>query len=400
MAGSIEKRGPGSYRLTVGGGTDRDGNRIKHTKTIKATSKREASKALAAFVTEVENKQYIRPSRLTLAEFSERWLRDYVNVNLAPMTANIYKDKLHDRILPSLGHLRLEDIKPLHMLEFYSMLQEDGIRKDGKPGGLSADSIQQYHRVLSSILQHAVNWQVIHENPCMRVKPPRIPQKELACLDEIQTAQMLEALYNEPLKYQVFVTLGVITGLRRGEILGLSWSVINFEDQTLKVTQASQTISGRGIITTTPKTATSNRTIMLPNSVVGLLKSYRAAQVEDRLKCGNRWIDSDRLLVQWNGKPMHPNTINKWFREFLVGYNKDKPSESKLPTIRFHDLRHTAATIMITQGIDVGTVSKHLGHSKPSVTSDIYLQSLQTAQVAAADKMDTLFGGNIKIKKA
>ncbi len=392
MAGHLEKRGKDTYRLIVGGGVDQHGNRIKHTKTIKATSKKQAEKALAAFVTEVENHQYISPSRLTLSDFSERWLRDYVDVNLAPKTAQIYRDKLNDRILPALGHLKLEQIKPLHILDFYSSLQKDGIRSDGKTGGLGAATIQQYHRVLSSILKHAVDWKIISDNPASSVKPPKIKKQPLSCLDEVQAAHMLEALAKEPLKYQVYITLGILTGLRRGEILGLEWAAIDFNEKTISITQASQIIPGQGVVTTAPKTATSNRVITVPEIVINLLKSFKAAQNQDRLKCGELWENSNRLLVQWNGKPMHPNTIDRWFPRFL--------EKNGLPIIRFHDLRHSAASIMITQGIDVGTVSKYLGHSKPSVTSDIYLKPLQTAQQAAANKMDSLFAKNVQLPKA
>ncbi len=391
MAGYIEKRGKNSYRLVVSGGLDQYGKRIKHTQTIKASSKKQAEKALAAFITEVENNKYIAPSKLTLAEFSKRWLRDYVNVNLSPKTAQVYRDKLNDRILPALGHLKLEQIKPLHIIDFYSNLQENGIRNDGKPGGLSAATIQQYHRVLSSILKHAVDWKLISENPTSSVKPPKLKKPQLICLDEVQTAQMLEALANEPLKYQVFITLGVLTGLRRGEILGLEWSAVNFNERTINVTQASQIISGQGIVTTAPKTASSNRVITVPEVVINLLKSFKSAQNKERLKCGDLWENSNRILVQWNGKPMHPNTIDQWFPNFL--------ERNGLPKIRFHDLRHSAATIMITQGVDVGTVSKYLGHSKPSVTSDIYFKPIQTAQQAAANKMDSLFSKNVQLPK-
>ena len=135
MAGSYKKRGKNSYELRVSGGTGPDGKRRRYIKTVKAKNDREAEKLLALFVAEVEKGEYIEPSRLTLEEFSQRWLRDYVDKKLAPITQRTYRDKLEKRILPALGHLTLEQIKPLHLLDFFANLEEDGMRLDGQPGG-------------------------------------------------------------------------------------------------------------------------------------------------------------------------------------------------------------------------------------------------------------------------
>lgn len=176
-------------------------------------------------------------------------------------------------------------------------------------------------------------------------------------------------------------------------MLGLEWKNIDLGNRTARIVQVSQNVSGKGIITKEPKTTSSKRLLALPEIVCSLLKIHKVEQNARRLKLGSKWIDSDRVFTTWNGRPMHPNTINKQFREFIADYNKDLPEENRLPKIRFHDLRHSAATIMITQGVDVGTVSKNLGHSRPSVTTDIYYTALMTAQVRAADKMNELFSG-------
>ncbi len=275
------------------------------------------------------------------------------------------------------------------------------MRLDGQPGGMGPDSIAQCHRVLSSIFKCAVEWQIVQHNPCRNIKAPPIPKRDLNCWDEEQTYTMLAALEKEPMQFRVMVTMAALTGLRRGELLGLEWKHIDFDKKTARIVQVSQYVNGLGVITKEPKTASSVRLVALPGALVELLKTYKAEQNKRRLKLGEKWEESDRLFTTWNGLPMHPNTINKWFREFQDRLNKELRAANKpeLPVIRFHDLRHSAASIMITQGIDIGTVAKNLGHSRPSITTDIYFTALQTAQERAAAKMDELFASCITSEK-
>lgn len=153
MVGSFRKRGQNSYELRVSAGTGPDGKRKRHIKTVRCKD-RDVEKLLALFVAEVEKNQYIEPSRITLNDFSKRWIRDYADKALSPLTRANYLSKLDKRILPALGHLRLEQIKPLHLSDFFRNLQEDGMRLDGKKGGMGADSIIHVHRVLSSCHWH------------------------------------------------------------------------------------------------------------------------------------------------------------------------------------------------------------------------------------------------------
>ena len=397
MIGSYRKRGENSYQLMVSAGMGADGKRYRPNKTVKCKDK-DVEKLLALFVAEVENGQYIEPSRTTLSEFSKRWIKDYASKKLAPMTLATYLSRLEKIIIPTLGHLKMEQIKPLHISDLFSNLEESGMRKDGKKGGMGADSIIQVHRVLSSIFKLAVQLQVVQDNPCSRAKAPQPPKRKLKLWDEVQTYKALVALEGQPIAFRTMVTMAALTGLRRGEMLGLEWKHVDLDKKTARILQVSQNVTGTGVITKEPKTAASNRLLALPEIVCGLLRTHKAAQNARRLKLGDRWIDSDRLFVTWNGQPMHPNTINKKMREFIAAFNKDKPEEDRLPVIRFHDLRHSAATIMITQGVDIGTVAKNLGHSRPSITTDIYYSALMTAQERAADKMDELFSGATKAK--
>lgn len=383
MAGSVEKRGENRWRLVVSGGTGPDGRRIKYTKTIQATSRREAEKELAKFVAEVERGLYMEPSRLTFAEFVERWLRDYGESNLAPKTLFRYRQILESRILPSMGHLKLEQIRPVHLIEFYKNLQEDGIREDGKPGGLSAKTILYHHRVISSILNDAVEWQLIPFNPASRVKPPKVQKKQAACYDVVQVKAMLKALETEEPKYRVIVTLALLTGLRRGELMGLTWQDVDFDGGTLMVRQASQYLPGKGTFVKEPKNESSQRLLALPRVLINMLRQYKKEQAEHRLKVGDLWQGSDRLFTTWDGQPMHPDTISKWFPKFLKRHG--------LTPLTFHGLRHTTATVLINKGIPLKNVSGRLGHADVGTTGNIYSHFLQSADRVIADTLDEFY---------
>ena len=164
--------------------------------------------------------------------------------------------------------------------------------------------------------------------------------------------------------------------------MGLEWKHVNFENGTIQVKQASQYVKGLGTITKQPKNESLKRVISIPDSVILLLKQYKASQNEQRFACGDKWVHSDRLFTQWDGKPMYPHTPSVWFNDFI--------KEKGLPHITFHQLRHTSASLLIGSGVDVLTVSKRLGHAKTSTTLDIYSHVLKGADKIAAEKLESL----------
>ncbi|WP_347491157.1 site-specific integrase [Desulfoscipio sp. XC116] len=408
MAGSLEKRGLRSWRLIY---SDKGPTgRVKKTKTItveqtcektsckgcakisRCKIRGEVEKQLALFVDAIEKGAFICPAKLTFSDFVERWLRDYAEPNLEPKTVHGYKEKL-TRILEAMGHLRLEEIRPNHLLEFYANLQEDGVRKDGKPGGLSPNNIRHHHRVISSILQSAIQWQVIATNPAARVKPPRVPKYQARCYDEQEVTAMLAALENEPLKYRVAVVLALDTGVREGELMGFEWDDVDFTIGTVRIKQASQYLPGEGTFTKKPKTEMSEDILAVSPSVMAMLKQYKAHQAQERLKAGDLWQGSDRLFTTWDGRPMHPYTVGSWFPKFLKRHG--------LPHLNFHGLRHTSATLLINAGAPVKTVSGRLRHAKIGTTMDIYGHYLKSADRDAADRLEQVFQrmkGNEKTK--
>ncbi|WP_455718022.1 tyrosine-type recombinase/integrase [Anaerosporobacter sp.] len=428
---SIEKRGK-SYTITVSNGYDIHGKKLREKTTFtpdpNMTSKQQ-QKALEAFVFEfeqrVKNGKLLSGDKLTLKEYSERWLEEYAKTNLTQVSYRNYCDILKLRILPALGHIKLTSLKPLHLQGFYNNLLEDGVRIDGKPGGYSPATIKKDHVVLSSMLSTAVQWQLIESNPCDRVTVP----KAKATSDNIkyftfeQTQSFLNALnmyysttykthkrkgpqheeynvseYTEsrniPLQFKVLFNIALFGGLRRGEIVALTWDDIDFDTNSIRINKSSSHID-RQVITKDPKTATSNRTIKIPDFVMQLIKDWKIEQNKYQLSIGDQWNGTNHIFIQTDGRQMYPSTPTATFKKILTQYNNTVENEKdKLPMITLHGLRHTSATLLIAENVDVKTVSSRLGHAQTSTTMDIYAHALKQMDEKASNALEDAFKRN------
>jgi integrase len=204
---NLQKRGAYSWRLTVNAGKDASGKYIRHNKTVRCRTKKEAEIELAKFQVEVEAGAYISPEKLTLNAFIDEWKNKYAERELETKTLSIYLRILKNRILPMLGHLRLDQIKPLHVASFLSDLGKDGSRQDGKDGSLSSGTIHYVYRVLKNIFSRAVEWRVIKSNPVADVKAPKVVHKETEVYDENEVLALFEALQNEPYHWRMIITI-------------------------------------------------------------------------------------------------------------------------------------------------------------------------------------------------
>ena len=222
----------------------------------------------------------------------------------------------------------------------------------------------------------------IPSNPAQRVKPPKIERTEAKYLDEKQTAQLLELLQQESMQHRTMIQLFLLSGLRRGELCGLEWGDIDFGRQLLTVRRASQYLPGKGIFTKETKTATSDRTIKLPKQAFEILREYKRWQNEERLKMGDRWESSNRIFAQYDGKPVHPDSISGWFRDFIA--------KTDLPKVSIHSLRHTNITLLIAAGVPLRTVSYRAGHAQTSTTANIYSHAIRTADEMAAEVLEDM----------
>ena len=455
---SWEKRGDDTYRLIAYCGYDSTGKKkTPKRKTIKITEKmsdkqlaKYLDKEAILFQEEVDKGSYLDASKIRFDEFSKRWLTDYAEKQLQPKTIAGYKDNLW-RINQAIGHIKLDKLQPHHLTEFYNNLLENGVRLDSKYTlnchyivqiktqkeaiaehaninlntlnailkgnhttykiagklsdclsipvnklfnksetklGLDPESVRHHHRVISSILSKAVKWQVILSNPATRAEIPKVKRKEAQSYDETQTLHMFELLADEPLKYQSAIYIALYGGLRLGEVTGLDWSDINFEKKTITVSKARQYVLGLGTYDKEPKTERSNREIRLSNGVLDILNEYKKEQEGESLRLGDKWISTGKIFTQWNGLPMFPQTPSKWFHKWIEHNN--------LPKITFHQLRHTHASILIANGVDIATVSKRMGHARISTTIDIYTHSIERKDTMAAEVLDDVL--NLKSK--
>ena len=392
MTGSIEKRGKNSYRLVVFKGYDLDGKPMRHTKTVHCKNKSEAQTELAKFLTQVESGLVIDGSVPTFAQFVEIWTRDYALKELAPSTYYRYKRMLETRITPYFGHYKLDKIKPTDIMRFYDLLEQDTqlVRKKNNNGKktrkpLSQKTILEHHRLLSAMLHKAVYWQLIVSNPAERVQPPKTRKSIRPHYDEDQTRILvdnLEKLTGNNIKYRVAILLDIFTGARLGELVGLEWNDVDLKNGIININKSSQYLSQKGVFTKSPKTESSIRDVAIPDFIVSLLEEYKLWYEEQKLICGNFWYESDRLFVQDNGKPIHPSTISKWFEKFV--------KQIGLPVINFHGLRHTNATLLIAQQVDVATVSARLGHSQITTTYNFYVHPLKSHDKMAGNVLENL----------
>lgn len=264
-------------------------------------------------------------------------------------------------------------------------------------GGLSSKTILHHHRLISTILAQATRDRIVPFNVADRnyMKAPRLDHTEAAFLDDEQAKHVLELLDNEPIKWKTAMHLLIFSGMRRGELMGLEWSDIDFENRVIHIRRTSQYVQHMGIITKSPKNKTSYRTIKLSEFMFDLLREYRQYWLKLRSDTLDRWchfitikladgstktVRNDRLFIKEDSTPMNPDSITDWTRNFV--------NKNKLPHFSPHSLRHTHATLLIAEGVSIPTVSRRLGHSSIATTSKIYIHAIQSADEIASDIID------------
>lgn len=255
--------------------------------------------------------------------------------------------------------------------------RSDLFSNEEKSETLDANTVRGYHRTISSILTKAVKWGYISFNPAVNAELPKMTPKEAAHLDEADARRLLELLQNEPVKYRAAISFDLLSGLRRGELLGLRWSDVDFTNETVTVVQTSSYVRGKGIYTDTPKNRSSARPLKLSCSAFLILRQVQDWQEEQRKLCGDRWKDKDgRVFTNDEGAPIHPDALSKWFRDFT--------QRNGFPEVHVHSLRHTYASLMIAEGTPLVVISRRLGHAQVSTTANIYAHVIASADEKAA----------------
>ena len=376
MKGHIRKRSKGSWTIWVDLGRDPEtGKRKQQTLTVRG-SKASAERELRAVLTRIEGGAYVKPTRMTVGEYLESWLRDYVSTNTAPNTADGYSDIVRAHLIPELGRFPLSALQPSHIQAYYSRMLRCG-RQDGK-GGLSAQTVKHHHRVLYEVLKHAVKHGVLIRNVAEAVDPPRPDGKEIATLEPDDVRLLLDAARETPY-YTLFYT-AIFTGLRRSELLGLRWRDVDLDLATLSVVQTLHYVPKKGYTFREPKTKRSRRSVDLSPSLAILLREHRANQELERKLLGRLLMPDDLVFSYPDGTPLPPNSVTKAFHKLAQSLG--------LSNIRLHDLRHTHATLMLRQGVHPKVISERLGHSSVAITLDTYSHVLPGIQAAAAQRFD------------
>ena len=374
MKGHIRQRSNRSWAVVIDLGRDASGKRHQKWHTIHGT-KKDAQRELTRLLHQLDTGTYVHPSKMTVAEYLERWLKDYAQPNVAAKTFERYAEIARKHLIPHLGHFSLAKLHPLHIQEYYSYALEQG-RRDNK-GGLSPQTVLHHHRLLRGALHQAVRWQLVVRNAADAVQPPRPRHKEVRALDDGETAKLLETAKSTRLHMPVLLAL--TTGLRRGEILALRWADLDLDAGSLAVRRSLQQTAG-GLSFKEPKSAHSRRVVALPAITIDALKRHRSAQAQEKLRAGASYTDGDLVYPMEDGRPWQPSSLTHSFVALVrkVG----------ISGFRFHDLRHSHATQLLRQGVHPKIVSERLGHSTVGLTLDVYSHVLPSMQAEAAALMD------------
>ena len=422
---SIRKRGD-SYTIMVSCGRDINGKQIRETTTFKPpdglTPKKEQKAAedfARDFEAKVKNGLVMDGRKITLKEFSDRCFLEYAPQQLQAGTLEKYRQEM-EKVLPTLGHLKLTDLRPAVLHSFFVSMTKDGARRDGKTGGYSKGSITKTRNVFSSILRTAVEWEVLDRNPLDKVriqaddaaeklkfftpeqtglfldfieKPYTVATKGHQRTDDTGRAYTVgdyQSKKEVPEQLRVLFNLAIYAGLRKGELLALEWSDIDFENNTVSVTKAVSVVAGQQI-TKAPKTKNSRRVVSIPASLTRRIQHLKTDRFRYRLSLGDYWKGASWIFIQHDGKQMSYSTPYAALQDILQRYNEGKPEAKQLPPIPFHGLRHTSATLLIAGNqMDMRTVSSRLGHAQASTTMDIYAHALQEMDRKAVDALEQM----------
>ena len=367
MAGYKKEIAPDVWRLWVSAGFDADYNRIRPSKTFYG-SERQAEKALALFVAEIERGNYEKPSKMIAKDLFKKWLASYGKFNLKPSTYDTYNHYLSKHVYDH--KIGIVQVLKLGSADFYNLYSD---LKDKK---LSNKTILQIHRIMHSAFSDALSWPEIKLNrhPMLGIQAPRPEKKRINKLseDEAQTL-LIAALRKAPFWFFTFISLGLTTGLRRGELLGLRWMDIG--ENKLSVYQNVLRSKEHGLYIETPKDD-EPRWVDVPEDTINILALYRV----EKEKCHGLQEDKGLIFSTATGKPISPDDVSHRMQKFIT--------DNKLPKVTIHGLRHTNATILINRGASLKEVSRQLGHSTTQITDTVYTEVFEAQRIQTANKLN------------
>ncbi len=362
--GNIKRRADGRWEARI---TLSDGRR----KSFYGKTRQEVSRLLTEALRNRDTGVGVLSDRQTTGQYLESWLETCRHL-LKERTWNRYVEYVRLHAIPVIGKTPLSKLSAQHLQALYARKLAEG---------LSPTTVRHLHAALHRALDRAVRLGVVHRNVADMVDPPRMSHHEMATLTAEQARALLDAATGERL--EALYVLALTTGMRQGEMLALKWHDVDLDDASLQVRANLQNVGGVYRIVE-PKTQSSRRRIALPATAVEALREHRVRQERERSQANEGWEDNDLVFPNTVGRPLDGmNLMKYWFLPLL--------KRARLPRIRFHDLRHTAATLLLGQGIHVKVVSEMLGHADVSITLRIYAHVLPHMQQQAADAMDATF---------
>lgn len=369
-----------SYLIGVSLGTNIEGKQIREYKTYKPNknmAEKQIKKELNKVALDFEEKLktgYILNNKQNFSKYA-RYVIDLKERNGVKHKTIIRYNDLIKRIDPIIGHIKLIELRPQHLNNLYEKIGKNGVNKI-TGGKLSNKTILEHHRLISTILRQAEKEMLVTYNAASKASPPRMSKINPNYFELEDIEKIRNCLDLEPLKWKTATYILLLTGMRRGELMGLKWDKILWDTSQIKIDTNLLYSSEKGIYEDTTKSTTSNRTIKLPLETMDLLKEYRNWYIDLSLN-SDKWENSNFLFVQKNGLPMHPDSLTDWFNKFSKRHN--------LTHINPHAFRHTMASVLYFNNIDSISISKRLGHSKVSTTTDLYSHVLQESDDRASE---------------
>lgn len=348
-------------------------------KTVYGKTRKEVQEKLKLALYEQQKGILVTEPQQKVEKFLTHWLEDVHKQSIRPRTYERYEEIVRLHLIPGIGHHSLQKLSPQHVQSFYSKKLEEG---------LSSTTVISFHNVLHKALKMAVRWNLVGRNVCDLVSPPRRERFEIQPLNQEQIHRFLAAAHGHPL--EALFILALTTGMRRGEIMGLKWQDINFQAGKLQVqrilTRIPSKLPGKGYIETEPKTDRGRRSIVLTPLALEALKQHRVGQLEAKRKAESAWQEHDYVFCTSIGTHLNPT------RDILDKF-KALINKAGLPNVRFHDLRHSSATLLLDLEVHPKIVQEILGHSEIRVTMEIYSHVLPTMQKGAMSKLNDALQG-------
>ncbi len=360
--GSIYRRIDGRWcaQISLGG----------HRLTKYAESQKECRDWIREMLDKVRGGLTFKATQITLDQYFQHWLSGK-ELSRRPKTLLQYKQIVTMHLSPGLGKYKLQDLRPDHITMLYTKKREEGT---------GARTVYLIHAVLNCALNQAVREGILGKNPVDAVERPRVEETEHQVLTEDQARQFIIASMNH--RHAAIFHLAIMTGMREGELLGLKWADLDWSKGTIFVQRQVQRIPGKGLMLFPPKTKSGKRKIKLGHASLQSLAEHLKRQKLEKAAAGDEWQENDMIFPTTIGTLLDARNLYRDFKEFLT--------QAGLPDIRFHDLRHTSISLLLGEGVDLNTVQNRAGHSKASITSDIYGHAMANSQDRAANILDEL----------